>query len=98
MAKRCSRCGARGGTVAVGLSATFVYLDLCELHIGELLHGARRIEPPERTELGASITDGGGPVDDPERPVLEMSRVRYCAIPDSFPEGDRSGNPHPGGA
>jgi hypothetical protein len=46
MPKRCSRCGASGVTVAVGLSATFVYLDLCELHLAELLRRARPIERP----------------------------------------------------
>src|SRR5687768_14455182 len=49
MVRQCSRCGASGVTVAVGLAMTFAYLDLCELHLAELLRGARPIDPPGRT-------------------------------------------------
>ena len=43
----CARCGARSTTVVIGFSVVEVYLDLCEVHLADLLRHARPVDGNE---------------------------------------------------
>jgi hypothetical protein len=41
---RCDRCGGPASTVVIELPVLMAYLDLCQVHLGDLLRNARPIE------------------------------------------------------
>lgn len=65
----CARCGRPSTTVVIEVSVVLAYLDLCEPHLQELLHGARPVPLAEDRVPFAGVK---GPV--PLVPVVGTER------------------------